>query len=38
MCNDIVWGEKAQEGVNVIHRQLRIMFADSLAVVGNLGT
>ena len=37
MYNDIVWGEKrkTQKGVNVIHRQLRIMLADSLAVVGH---
>ena len=37
MNNDIVWGEKkeTQKGVNIIHRQLRIMLADSLAVVGH---
>ena len=33
MYNDIAWGE-TQKCVNTIQRQLRIMLADSLAVVG----
>ena len=36
MCNDTAWQEKGntQKGVNTIHRQLRIMLANSLAVIG----
>ena len=35
MYNDIAWGEKEiQKDVNTIHRQLRIMLANSLAVIG----
>ena len=36
-CTATLYGEneETQKGVNIIHRQLRIMLADSLAVVGH---
>ena len=34
MYNDIAWDEEIQKDVNTIHRQLRNMLVDSLAVIG----